>query len=64
MAKTRDYIKVPADAIQKLCEATGSGQTSVYDALKYNTNSPKAKEIQRMALEDYGGVILKRVVKW
>jgi hypothetical protein len=32
--------------------------------LKYNTNSPKAREIQRMALEDYGGVILKRVVKW
>lgn len=52
--KTR--ILVERDKIQKIMNVVGCGQSAVYDALAYRTNSKKAGEIRELALSRFGGV--------
>jgi len=51
-------ICVPLGNVQKLMEATGASQTSVYAALSYACNSKRAAVIRRLALDDYEGRIV------
>lgn len=52
-------ILVDLDKISKLAEKNGCHTTCVYNALAYRTNSKKAGEIRKMALERFGGEIVK-----
>ena len=51
-------ICVPNGNVQKLMEATGASQTSVYAALSYACNSKRAMTIRRLALDHYEGKII------
>lgn len=49
-------IIVPRGRIKDLILRTGAAKSTVYFALRYMVDSDKAREIRRMAIEDYGGV--------
>lgn len=56
MAVRKKVIRVPKGAVESICKALNVRRASVYNALKYNTNSENAQNIRRLALSTYGGV--------
>jgi hypothetical protein len=56
MATKKKIIMVKPQMIGKLCQATGSKRTTVYNALNYSSFSENAERIRQLALSDYGGL--------
>lgn len=52
-------ILVPVGCVSNLQQDYGVSKVMVYRALKYASNSDKAKAIRRDAVEKYGGVEAK-----
>lgn len=59
--KTLNFPKilVPLPGIRKLMIEHHVSKVSVYAALKYASNSPRAQAIRKDALDKYGGVEVK-----
>ena len=49
-------IIVPHGRIKSIMERTGAAKSTVYFALRNVTDGDKAREIRRMAIDEYGGV--------
>lgn len=56
MATKREVIRVPRGVVKKICQSQNVGQTTVYAALNFNSDSVDAQKIRHLALEIYGGV--------
>lgn len=55
-------IIVPRGRVKDLMTNSGAAKSTVYYALRYMIDSDKAREIRRMAIEDYGGVEAQETV--
>lgn len=62
MATKRKIIQVPVEKFKMLQQKSGVSRSSVYYALNGNSNSAKAREIRRMAIEEFGGVERPKVI--
>lgn len=61
-AKKQKVIRVSPENRKKMLDAFQCSQTTLYQALRYITNSEQAKDIRQSALDKFGGVLDKRVV--
>lgn len=52
-----DRLKIP-----KIMDAAGCGQSAVYNALSFRTNSKLAGDIRNMALNRFGGVKVREQI--
>lgn len=62
MAKTRDTIVVPRGTVGKICKAQNVSKTTVYYALNGTSQSDDAKLIRKLAVQIYGGVVVKKPI--
>lgn len=60
MAHKQPVISVPDGIAMKLAEEQKCGLTTVYQALRYASNSKKAQRIRQLATTVYGGVEVKK----
>lgn len=61
MAERKRIIRVPNGVAKQIAEAQGCGITTVYMALRNITQSDQAKKIRDLALNEYGGVLDKKL---
>ena len=62
MAFKKKIIVVPVGCVQKIAKANNCHKSLVYNALNYSSNSDKAQNIRKQALEFYGGIHDTKVI--
>lgn len=55
----KERILIDPSKIDKIMDSVGCHKAAVYNALAYRSNSKLAEDIRDMAINRYGGVIIK-----
>ena len=56
MAKKVPVIRIPRGTADNICSALGIGKTTLYEALRFKSDSVEAKRTREVVLAEYGGV--------
>ena len=60
--RRRKVIQLPKGAADRICKHLMIGKTTLYSALNYTSNSEDAKHTREVAISEYGGVEISKVI--
>lgn len=62
MAIRKKIIKVPGNNIYELMRSFNSSKSGVFNALAYRSDSERARNIRKAAIELYNGILTTKIV--
>ena len=62
MAKKVKVIVIKKGIADKVCKSLGIGRTTLYEALRFHSDSDDAKLTRKRVIEEFGGIETTKVV--